>query len=295
MSFFKSILGPKESENNSAPKDQQVKKTTTAGKTISSVSTKKKVIQPPAEYPKRSSVAKPTTLAPFVQQDTIKTDTQGLIQKDITQQPVKPVGSEPIAVPTESLTSYSSYDPTQFPTTTSFFKKFKKLVDTKLTILLIESSSQVANENEMLMKIIKSLVTTGKVCFINYGTDVIKSDIFNVTDISDIILPASDLLNDNKCLFDALIELEKLVSQKHMSIEETDTVREMINEIEIIGIGTCKDNGSKTSKEDALNAFYRAVSLSHVSSKYFCLTEENFIEAAEIGFHSIGAIFRNYQ
>jgi len=30
-----------------------------------------------------------------------------------------------------------------------------------------------------------------------------------------------------------------------------------------------------------------------VITKYFCLAEENFINAAEVGFHSIGAIPKN--
>ena len=80
-----------------------------------------------------------------------------------------------------------------------------------------------------------------------------------------------------------------------MKIEEKETERVRINKIDVIGIGNCKDNGSKISKEQALRYFQKVANLHGVTTKYFCLSENSFIDAAEIGLHSIGAIFRKYQ
>ena len=79
-----------------------------------------------------------------------------------------------------------------------------------------------------------------------------------------------------------------------MKIEEKETERVRINEIHIIGIGNCKENGSKISKEVALKYFKRVVNKKNVTTKYFCLSENSFVNAAEVGFHSIGAIYRKY-
>ena len=68
----------------------------------------------------------------------------------------------------------------------------------------------------------------------------------------------------------------------------------MIDSIEIIGIGTCKDSGSMHLKETAQNSFYQVVSKPKITTKYFCLTEGNMVSAAEMGFRSIGAILRSF-
>lgn len=186
--------------------------------------------------------------------------------------------------------------------TGSFFNKakktsfvYKKLVEKKLSIILIEDTTLVSQEKTKLVQIIKGLVTEGKACIITYGEDVKQSEVFDVLPNGGIPFPVNEKIGDTACLYDALIEIEKLVSDKHNKTEETDTQRIMISDIEIIGIGTCKDNGSKVSKDEALDAFYKVASKHRVMTKYFCLTEESFMDAAEVGFRSIGAIFRNYQ
>lgn len=152
----------------------------------------------------------------------------------------------------------------------------------------------MANEKEMVMKIIKSLAHSGLIAIINYGKNVKVSEIFDATTVYDgDFLDSKDIGNES-CLYDALDRLELLVSGSYMKIEEKETERVRINEIHIIGIGNCKENGSKISKEVALKYFKRVVNKKNVTTKYFCLSENSFVNAAEVGFHSIGAIYRKY-
>lgn len=171
---------------------------------------------------------------------------------------------------------------------------YKKLVDKKLYVILVENTQEMANEKEMVMKIIKSLAHSGLIAIINYGKNVKVSEIFDATTVYDgDFLDSKDIGNES-CLYDALDRLELLVSGSYMKIEEKETERVRINEIHIIGIGNCKENGSKISKEVALKYFKRVVNKKNVTTKYFCLSENSFVNAAEIGFHSIGAIYRKY-
>lgn len=171
---------------------------------------------------------------------------------------------------------------------------YKKLVDKKLYVILVENTSEMAEEKEMVMKIIKSLAPSGLITIINYGKTVKTSEIFDATTVYDgDFLDSKDIGNES-CLYDALDRLELLVSGSYMKIEEKETERVRINEIHIIGIGNCKENGSKISKEVALKYFKRVVNKKNVTTKYFCLSENSFVNAAEVGFHSIGAIYRKY-
>lgn len=171
-------------------------------------------------------------------------------------------------------------------------KPYKRLVNKTLIIVLIENTAQVAKEKEKVLQIINTIVKSDLVCFMNYSDVVQESEIIDVT--SNTIL-YDEGTGDRACLFDALVEVEKLVSSKYLVTEEKEKEKIFINNIEIIGIGTCIDNASKTSKEDALNSFLRVSSRQKVITKYYCLTDEYFIKAAEIGFHSIGSISRCYQ
>lgn len=195
----------------------------------------------------------------------------------------------------ETEVASPSYTGTFFNRTKKSPYVYKRLVEKKLSIILIEDTTLVSQEKEKLVQIIKGLVTEGKACIITYGEDVKQSEVFDVLPNGGIPFPVNENIGDTACLYDALIETSKLVFGKHNKTEETDTQRVMISDIDIIGIGTCKDNGSKVAKETALNVFYKVVSKHRVMTKYFCLTEESFMDAAEVGFRSIGAIFRNYQ
>lgn len=177
--------------------------------------------------------------------------------------------------------------------------RYKRLVEKKLIVVLIENTTEVAKAKDTLNKIIKSkiiesLVSSGVVCIINYGTTVRQREIWEVPTLEDIAFLCDDDIGNNACLYDALVEAESLISKQYINVLEKEQERVKISDFEVIGIGTCKDTCSKASKEFATEKFCEMVRQPKVVTKYFCLTEENFNSAAEIGFRSIGAIFKKY-
>ncbi len=179
-----------------------------------------------------------------------------------------------------------------------FYSKYiyKRLVTKKLTILLLENTLEVNTEKENLMKIIKKFSESGLLVVINYGKCVNVSETFDISASGgDINISYIEATGNETCLYDALVELENVIKGKYMKIEETEKEKIKVGAIEIIGVGTCKDNYSKVSKETGINCFYNAINKPDVVTKYYCLTSETFINAAEVGFRSIGAISRNYQ
>lgn len=172
-----------------------------------------------------------------------------------------------------------------------FYKPEEFFVKTKVAIILVENTEEVAKEKDKLEKIIKSLVTTGQVCVISYGSAVRKTEMVEANSLNCSTLLCQGDIGDKACLFDALVVLESLVSKLP---EELKKKKLKIDGIDIIGIGRCIDKYSLASKEIGLESFNKVASKNDVVTKYFCLSEEYFVEAATIGFHSIGAINRNY-
>lgn len=173
------------------------------------------------------------------------------------------------------------------------YKFYKPIVKKKLTVLLIENTKQMAEHKEVLSRIFRSLQLNDLVCVINYGSTVHKGKILESSEWNNSDFLCEDDLGEKSCLYDALVELEAFVSTQYFKTTEKDKERVQINSVEVIGIGTCKDNGSKTTKDTAIERFYWLSNKSYVSTKYFCLTENNFLDTAEMGFRSIGAIIRN--
>lgn len=171
------------------------------------------------------------------------------------------------------------------------FKPEQFFTKAKVTIILIENTAEVAKEKDKLEKIIKSLVTTGQVCVISYGSAVRKTEMVEANSFNCSSLLCQGDIGDKACLFDALVVLESLVSKLP---EELKKKKLKIDGIDIIGIGRCIDKYSLASKEIGIESFNKVASKNDVVTKYFCLSEEYFVEAATIGFHSIGAINRNY-
>lgn len=214
---------------------------------------------------------------------------------------------EPVGTVAPTDTVHPLYDPQSevpapvYASSGSFFYRkqpvyvYKKLVDKKLTIILVEDTTLIGKEHDTLIKIIKNIGSEGKVCIITYGESVKQSEVFELQPNTGIPFPVNENVGDKACLFDALIAVQKMVSDMYSKIEETDTQRIRINSIDVIGIGTCTDNGSQATKEEAFDAFYKVTTMLRVMTKYFCLTEGSFMNAAEAGFRSIGAISRNYQ
>lgn len=175
--------------------------------------------------------------------------------------------------------------------------------DAKLTILLIENSTEMAKNKAKLTQIVKSLVacdnslalTGGYVSTINYGTSVretkpTKREFFNFEE-----LLYNEDLSDNTCFHEAIFALEDVVNNYNEKLIEEKLKKFFIKDIEVIGIGSCVDNYTKISKNTAISSFNRVASLRNVTTKYFCFSDSTFVEAATIGFHSIGAINRNYK
>lgn len=167
--------------------------------------------------------------------------------------------------------------------------------DTKLTVILVENTEDVVKQKDKLEQIVKGLVVSGLVCVINYGKVVREGKIVDAKDFDCRALLYEEFAGNNACLFDALIALENVVKKNYKDIiDETKYKRKRIKSIDIIGIGRCVDNCSISSIQLAIESFSKVVKHRDITSKYFCLSEENFIQAATIGFHSIGAISRNY-
>lgn len=171
---------------------------------------------------------------------------------------------------------------------------FPRLEETKLYILLVENTKEVAKEKENLEKIVKSLITSGKVCVINYGRIVRESKIVDAKDFDCSELLYLDFVGEYSCLFDALTALKGVVEKNYRKTEYSKNKRVMVKSIEIIGIGRCVDNYSIIPAAIAVEDFCSVVNRLDVTTKYFCLSEKYFVEAAKIGFHSIGSIARNY-
>lgn len=179
-----------------------------------------------------------------------------------------------------------------------FYKPYVPVVrevDTKLTIILVENTEEVVKEKDKLEAFVKKLDTNGYIIVLNYGRVVRESKIVEVKNFDCGGLVYEEFAGNSACLFDAIIALEGVVEKYYKKVEEIkNNKRKRIKSIDIVAIGRCVDNCSITSREIALEIFSAIAKYHDVTTKYFCLSEEGFIRAATIGFHSIGAIVRNY-
>lgn len=171
---------------------------------------------------------------------------------------------------------------------------YKPIREKKLTILLIENTIQVAAQKQDVEKIVDGLVKDGLVRIIYYGATVEKTGAFKAEDVRYKELLLEEKVGEEACLYDALLVVGSLVNKSYMAIEESVREKIRINSIEILGIGTCKDNGSKCTKSIAAENFSRVAKKFGIITKYFCLTEESLVLAAEMGFRSIGSISKTY-
>lgn len=168
-----------------------------------------------------------------------------------------------------------------------------KYKDKKLTIVLLENTIQVAQEQETIEKILRSLLTTTDyICIIHYGSMVKEGKIREATSFDYHDLLQKDDMGTKSCFWDALVVLERLVKENYEKKKELDWNYICFHKIEIIGIGRCYDNASGASSQVGIEKFSQVAKLPNVISKYFCFSEENFVEAAKIGFRSIGAVNR---
>lgn len=186
--------------------------------------------------------------------------------------------------------------------TTSSYEYKPPLVLKKLTILLLENSVETDKEREKIIKMgefIKNNVLNEKkeekLCVINYGNSVQVSEISNISQATDIRGLVLTNIGDSICLYDALLKVEKLFSENHLKETKEMFKREAIKDVEIIGVGTCRDNCSKTSKEVAIETFSKVIKAHDVTTKYMCISEESFLRTAEIGFHLVSSMNTKFQ
>lgn len=205
-------------------------------------------------------------------------------------QPNAIVETKSVIQPDEKAMPTGGLDRTQMK---SFIPK-PLMVDKKLTIIFVENTEEVAKEKNKLEKLVSSIVNTGDILVINYGRIVREGKAVDAKwfDYSELVY--EEYAGEDACLYDAIIALEEVVEKNYKATEDNfmKTITTRINSIEIIGIGRCVDKGSITSSEAARQSFWWITRNSDVITKYFCLTEESFVNAAAIGFHSIGAINR---
>lgn len=214
------------------------------------------------------------------QPNAVEQQNNGQTQLNVGEQPkgiVQPAAKTGTTLPKEAKPVY-----------------FPRLEETKLYILLVENTKEVVKEKETLEKIVRSLITSGKVCVINYGRIVRESKIVEAEEFDCSELLYLDYVGEDSCLFDAIVALKGVVEKNHKKTEYLKNKRVKVNSIEIIGIGRCVDNYSIIPTTIAVEDFCSVVNRLDVTTKYFCLSEKYFVEAAKIGFHSIGSIARNY-
>lgn len=175
-----------------------------------------------------------------------------------------------------------------------------RIMEKKAIILLIENTAEMAKENDSIIKLSEICKDTDWLYIIHYGKEVVTQKIEfdklfkKKDDINMEALKCSEDASEEVCFIDAISEVTNIVSDLYGKIKEINKVTTKVTSIEIIGIGTCKDNCSKTSKDDGIKSFCKMLNDTRIKSKYFCLNESSFFDAAETGFRSIGAINRSY-
>ena len=171
------------------------------------------------------------------------------------------------------------------------YKPIKPIKQAKLIIFLIENSDIVCKEEEMVKKIINSQVVENSLfCIISYNRDVYVSDIYEARQMEEVQLIDKEKISEELCLYDALLKASIISQRKWYKNKEEIPQEYRINSAELIGIGRCIDTCSKSSKEDGINAFCQI----SFATKYYCIDDSYFVNSAEIGFRSIGAIKRNF-
>ena len=163
----------------------------------------------------------------------------------------------------------------------------------KLTIVFVENTKQVASEVKKLEQIVKSLITTGFICVVNYGSTVRKSEIMDIANFDYSKLFFLDDLGENASMYDALVDVEDVVKDNYNKHIWSQCKRARISSIDIIGFGRCVDNYSRLSREVGIKCFERTTYHADFVTKYFCLSDKFFVDASSLGFRSIGSINSN--
>lgn len=170
----------------------------------------------------------------------------------------------------------------------------KKTVKKNLAIFLIEDSAEVFKYNEYISKIFEANVSNSLVCIVHYGKNIESSEILNSKLVDLEKLYCKNSFENDACLYDAINTVTQIIKYNQIKTFEEEKERYIVSSFSVIGIGRCIDNCSTSNISNAFDNFFYLTRRFKANTKYFCLSEENFIDAAYMGFHSIGAINRKY-
>lgn len=162
--------------------------------------------------------------------------------------------------------------------------RYKPLIHKTMVIVLLEESTSMNEYASRIARIINGAIKDNCYCIIRYGE---SSSTSKQTDVK------SDSSNDKVCFFDAIGTLNEVIASHDRKITEDSINRFQIEHFEIIGIGTCSDNASTTTYEEAGTLFNELLS-KKVKAKYFCTNENLMPKAAAMGFRSIGSLSKEY-
>lgn len=166
---------------------------------------------------------------------------------------------------------------------------YKKTVDKKLTIILLENTKRAVLFKDIILKIIQKLERNDYICIINYGSMINANKVIMVKDFRDENLFKLSDLGDKCCLYDSFKVLIEAIKIARYKILDDIIERHSIKYIDVIGIGSGFDIGSTITKSEAVTLFDKVINTENVETKYFCFSEEGFINVAALGFRSIGA------
>lgn len=159
-----------------------------------------------------------------------------------------------------------------------------RLENKKVTIMLLENTPFM---KQLKIERIATNISSDPdqlVTIVRYGENI-ETTTYNEKD--NIIF---DDKEPEKILFyDSLVEVSELVKRLY-----TEQKMFRIVSVELICIGNCEDKESKKSKETAIKELNEIIQKYDIKNKYYCLSENEYLEAAEIGFHLIGSITTPY-
>lgn len=159
-----------------------------------------------------------------------------------------------------------------------------RLESKKVTIMLLENTPFM---KQLKIERIATNISSDPdqlVTIVRYGENI-ETTTYNEKD--NIIF---DDKEPEKILFyDSLVEVSELVKRLY-----TEQKMFRIVSVELICIGNCEDKESKKSKETAIKELNEIIQKYDIKNKYYCLSENEYLEAAEIGFHLIGSITTPY-
>ena len=301
MGFFKSLWNGENKKEDEKDVQSEVAKTPIIKTVEPNASAKNGIVEKVGTAAKSSTVVKPGTIV--TTNTTVKSNTtvesiSGTHPNEQKNPSVQPITPSPYLPPSGS---YSAFEPLNGAkeAPNNFWKSYGNnsyvrpaFEKVNLTVVLVENTKTVANHKDKVERIVKSLASNGFVVVINYGSVVREGDKFEAETFDVNELFCKEDIGEKACFFDALLVLDVAIAKYYQKFERIKFKRVKIDKVDVIGIGTGIDNESVVNMEKGIESFERVLGLENVTTKYFCINEENFISVAAIGFRSIGAIVR---